>query len=262
MNKVRIAAPALLTALLIASIAKGQRTLKVWQVEDYQIALIEHEQVREYSEQWPFRQPSEADKRATMRQYSITRNGAAITQGGYLQVSVDSCALTFLEYTEGRPRDGHVADKVVLNLCRITCQRTAVVKPTWRREMIEKVTLQPLDSVFHNPYNPHMPYRVTDYNDGAAVPLHPKMIDAFPLFFENSYIISMYIESDFYGHYRPHFKLTIYEKDKTSTVLFYWASYIVDGYMYGGGVQYGAAEDLHFWESNLKLLKASETGNQ
>ena len=120
---------------------------------------------------------------------------------------------------------------------------------------ISNVTIRPLDSLYFNPYNPYEPYIVPHFDKGKKMELHPKMIEGFLLFFNETYIIAPYDENEFPSPHNPHFEINFTHHGVEKSVLLYWGKYIADGYVYNSGGSYIEPSDLRFWEANLKLLR-------
>lgn len=240
---------------LNAFVLHAQDVLKTWEIPPYTVQLLRHEQA-EHTSGYDL---VSNKKKNYMKTYHITKDEVGFLQLSYHQVSKDSCIVSFLEAAPNRPKDGHVANKIQLNLCNLTKQIKAVNKPSWNAADIKSAQIQPLDSSFVNYYNPHTPIKVKDYNDGKPMPLHPKNITGFLLFFGSSYILAPYHEDDFKGQFTPHFKVRL-EGDfsQPKEILLYWERFLVDGYIYSSGGQNNTPFFNSFWESNLKLWEMEQ----
>lgn len=190
--------------------------------------------------------------------YEILRNNKSIVQGGSYEISQDSCILTFLELPEDRVTQKGSGTKYSIDLCSHTIKSWAITKPKWDATKIRSATITPLDSVIYNPYNPHAPFHVRNYDNGKPRELHQKNIVGLCIFFDVTNLLGPFRPSEFMPPYTPQFKITFTEGDKKIEVLTYWDKYIVDGSIYGSSGSSNTPFSLNFWESNLKLLELDE----
>jgi hypothetical protein len=229
----------------------GQELLRTWNIPPYKVQLLRHEHVEHNWEMRPGSKP-----KSYMKTYLITKDGEDFLQLSYHKISKDSCIIDFLEATPNRPKNGHVANMIQLNLCQQTMHQTKVEKPAWDPAIVQGITIQPLAEVFLNQYNPHSPIEVQNFNQGHAIPLHTKNVTGFYLLFESSYILAPYYEEEFTGPNKPHFRLFLEgEFPQPKEVLLYWDRFIVDGYVYGMGEKGIEPFSNRFWSANLKLLE-------
>jgi len=236
--------------LVFLQASSAQKIIKTWEIDSFQVSLIQFEQVQESFEMkvYPPKAPS------YYRMLEVKKNNLPVLIGGNLQVSKDSCRLTFLELPAARNKNGKVATLYNINLCTKQLNASPVFKPVWNIEVIKNASIRPLDSTYYNPYNPHAPYTIRNFGTGEKVALHTKMLEGFILFFEHSNIIAPYNEKEFPAPHKPHFELTFMHNGVEKTLLLYWGKYIVDGYVYSGEGSYIEPSDLRFWEANLKLM--------
>ena len=229
----------------------NSQIIKSWTIDSFQVNLVRYEQVQETPGIFPIDRPSTT---AFYSLFEIKKGGKLVTLGGNYSLSKDSCFLSFLELPSPRIKNGKVGKFYTLELCNLKITAKTISKPTWNRNEISNLTIKPLDSLYHNPYNPHQPFVVPHFNKGEKMPLHPKMIEGFLLFFNEVYVIAPYYENEFPSPHNPHFELNFTHNGQEKSVLLYWGKYIVDGFVYTSGGSYIEPSDLRFWEANLKLL--------
>lgn len=229
---------------------EAQVPIKKWLIQSYEIQLVELNPVTEY----PGINHAKTPKSKQLYSYNVKFNGKQIKPAGIIQVSNDSCNISVFERFELRNKSSHVGNHLSFNLCTLSLKKKAINKPAFRSESILRATIQPLDSVFFNPYDPHNPLRVVSYMNGQIKPLTAKLIESFVIFFENTNIQAPYKTDEFTGACKPHFEMVIYEKGKTIPVLLYWDKFIIDGYVYNMGETSINPFDIRFWEGNLKFL--------
>jgi hypothetical protein len=191
--------------------------------------------------------------------FEIKKNNLPITLGGGgIDVSKDSCKLSFLELPQIRVKNGNVGTIYVINLCKLEIQSKTVFKPNWIIEEIDSMTITPLDSAIYNQYNPWEPIVVPHYNMGKPVKLHHKMVEGFLIFFNDTYLTASFKPTDFLKPYNPTFEFKLYMGEKSVSINYYWGRFLVDGFVYGGGYGVGPESgpfELKFWEANLKLIE-------
>lgn len=230
--------------------------IKTWKIDSFQIELIRIEQARVdvgigYHVRLSF-----------FTMFEVKKNNLPITiGGGGIDVSKDSCVISFLELPKNRVKNGIVGRTYRINLCKSEISSQKVVKPQWTLNAIDSMTITPLDSVIYNHYNPWQPIIVPHYNMGKPVKLHPKMVEGFLMFFNDAYLTASFKPTDFLKPYNPTFEFTLYTGEKTVSLKYYWGRFLIDGCIYGGGSAYGGAtgsDELKFWEANHRLWGRKE----
>ena len=237
--------------ILFASFHGYGQIIKSWILDSFQVNLIRYELVQETPGIFPI------DRHSTKAFYSlfeIKKQAKLVKLGGNYSLSKDTCFINFFELPEPRIKNGKVGTFYKLGLCNNKITANTISKPTWNYNEISNVTIRPLDSLYFNPYNPHEPYIVPHFDKGKKMELHPKMIEGFLLFFNETYIIAPYDENEFPSPHNPHFEINFTHHGVEKSVLLYWGKYIADGYVYNSGGSYIEPSDLRFWEANLKLL--------
>jgi len=115
--------------------------------------------------------------------FEIKKNNLPISiGGGGIDVSKDSCAISFLELPKNRVKNGIVGHAYKINVCKSEISSQKVIKPQWPIGAKDSMTITPLDSVIYNNKNPWQPIIVTHYNLGKPVKLHHKMVEGFLIF--------------------------------------------------------------------------------
>lgn len=225
--------------------------IKTWNIDSFQIELIRIEQARVDVGIHYHVPPS------FFTMFEVKKNNLPITiGGGGIDVSKDSCIISFLELPKNRVKNGIVGHTYRINLCKSEISSQKVVKPQWTLDAIDSMTIMPLDSVIYNHYNPWQPIVVPHYNMGKPVKLHPKMVVGFLMFFNDAYLTASFKPTDFLKPYNPTFEFTLYTGKKSLSLKYYWGRFLVDGFIYGGGTAFGGgsgSDELKFWEANLKL---------
>lgn len=225
----------------------GQEIIKSWEVPPYEVQLIRYEQVRENGgidiEQ--IRNP-----KATPPNYNTTfavfQEGKAINGAAHIRVSKDSCNLNFIDLGQQRNLNGILGHDIFINLCTNKLIDKPIEKPSW--------LYAPIDSAF-----------IKDLNTDSLSKCHPKMNEALKIFTTHQYTVlrNKYIPSEWKAPYQPRYQITVYQGAAQHEVLLYYDMYIIDGYLYSAGNNQGTqAEDLHFWQSNLKLLQRDQLIDQ
>ncbi|MFM1894359.1 MAG: hypothetical protein RIQ90_1525 [Bacteroidota bacterium] len=236
---------------LLTSSVHGQ-IIKTWKIDSLQVELIRIEQARVDVGIHHHTPPS------FFTMFEIKKNDLPIKiGGGGIDVSKDSCVLSFLELPKNRVKNGIVGHTYKINLCNSEISSQKVIKPQWTISAIDSMTITPLDSLIYNQYNPWQPIVVPHYNLGKQVKLHPKMIEGFFLFFNDAYLTASFKPTDFLKPYNPTFEFILYMGEKSVSVNYYWGRFLVDGFIYGGGSAFGGgsgSDELKFWEANLKLI--------
>lgn len=222
----------------------GQDHLKKWDIPPYSIELYRIEQVQEYYggiDIESIRNPR-TPKKAYYTSYHILKSGQPTTISGYIRTSKDSCQLNFIDLGLTRNLTGVLGHDVVLNLCENTIQSKQIEKPSWLST--------PIDSAF-----------IKDLQSDSVQIVHPKMNEAIRIFTTHNYTVlqNKYIPSEWQAPFLPRYQITVYQGKAKHEVLLYYDRYIIDNYIYSTGSNQGTrAEDLHFWESNLKLLQRDQ----
>lgn len=242
----------ILLSFFITVNCQSQSLLKNWTIDSFQISLYRIEQARVDVGIFHSTPPS------YFTMFEIKKNNFPITLGGGgIEVSKDSCILSFLELPQIRVKNGNVGTLYEINLCKKEILSKTVTKPNWTIEEIDSITITPLDSAIYNQYNPREPIVVPHYNMGKPVKLHYKMVEGFLIFFNDAYLTASFKPTDFMKPYNPTFEFTIYKGEKSVSINYYWGRFLVDGFIYGGGTRYGGgsgSDELKFWEANLKLI--------
>lgn len=161
-----------LTLLLNAQ----DNVISIWMIGDYKVELIEEvqKQFEIDTRQLPHTMPGRMNR--VYRYFSIQKNEPSWSHAARIDVSPDSCRLTLLEFTAGRPRNGHVGNKVELDLCHHKLSTSQVIKPLIDPAKMSKVEIRPLDSTFHQPYPDRPPLKVIEYNAGEPRSVHEKNV--------------------------------------------------------------------------------------
>jgi hypothetical protein len=225
----------------------GQDLLKKWDIPPYSIELFRIEQVQEYGgiDIEANRNPRLPQK-AYYTSYQILKNGQQTILSGHIRTSKDSCQLSFIDLGTSRNLTGILGEDVVLNLCENTIQSKPIEKPNWLST--------PIDSAF-----------ITDLQSDSVQRMHPKMNEALRIFTTHEYTVlnNKYIASEWQAPFLPRYLIILFQGKTRHEVLLYYDRYIIDNFIYSTGSNQGTrAEDLHFWESNLKLLQTDQLINK
>lgn len=242
---------ALALLFLIIVFNSNSQIIKSWTIDSFQVNLVRYEQVQGTAGIFPIDRPSAT---AFYSLFEIRKHWKLITLGGNYSLSKDSCVIKFFELPEPRIKNGKVGTFYTLGLCNNKITAKTISKPTWNYNEVSNATIRPLDSLYYNPYNQNEPFVVPHFERGEKMALHPKMIEGFLLFFNESYIIAPYNEGEFPSPHNPHFEINFTQNGIEKSVLLYWGKYITDGYVYNSGDSFIEPFDLRFWEANLKLL--------
>ena len=241
-----------ITFILSLNCLAQDYNLKTWEIDSFQITLNRIEQARVDVGIHYHTPPS------FFTIFEIKKNNLPITLGGGgIEVSNDSCKLSFLELPQNRVKNGIVGTVYEINLCTRKIISKIVSKPNWTIDMIDSITITPFDSLIYNHYNPWQPIVVPHYNFGKPVKLHHKMVEGFLMFFNDAYLTASFKPTDFLKPNNPTFEYTLYMGNKTVSINYYWGRFLVDGFVYGGGPGYSGgsgSDELKFWEANLKLM--------
>jgi hypothetical protein len=236
---------------LLTSNIRGQ-IIKSWKIDSIQVELIRIEHAHDNGG-IHYHVPS-----SYFTMFEIKKNNLPVTiGGGGIDVSKDSCVISFLELPKNRVRNGVVGHTYKINLCESAISSQKVIKPQWTMSTIDSITITPLDSVIYNPFNPWQPIVVPNYNSGKPVKLHHKMVEGFLIFFNDAFLTASFKPTDFLKPNNPTFQFTLYMGKKSISINYYWGRFLVDGFVYGGGSRYSGgsgSDELKFWESNLKLM--------
>ncbi len=238
-----------IAVLLVFSPFQGKgQVIKSWKIDSFQVNLIRQQHVQESYN------ASFNAKKTYYTFFEIKKNHQSITIGGTIQVSPDSCEISFLELPKLRVKNGLVGVHYFLNLCSQTLKSSKIYKPSWEFAAIQSPNIIPLDSLFHNPYSVHQPFAVKSFSEPKAQVMHPKVLEGFLLFFNDAYLVAPYVESDFQKPHQVQFEITFTHKGNPQRVLLYWKRFLVNGYVYDMGGIVNEPFCLKIWESNLKLL--------
>lgn len=225
----------------------GQVIIKSWEVPPYEVQLIRYEQVRENGgidiEQIRNPKASPPNYNTT---FAVFQEGKAINGAAHIRVSKDSCNLNFIDLGQQRNLNGILGHDIFINLCTNKLIDKPIEKPSW--------LYAPIDSAF-----------IKDLNTDSLSKCHPKMNEALKIFTIHQYTVlrNKYIPSEWKAPYQPRYQITVYQGAAQHEVLLYYDMYIIDGYLYSAGNNQGTqAEDLHFWQSNLKLLQRDQLIDQ
>ena len=240
-----------LTLLLNAQ----NNVISFWTIGDYKVELIEEVQQRVEVDTRQLPQTMPGRMNGKYRYYTVQKNDPSWSHAARIDVSLDSCRLTLLEFTKGRPRNGHVGNKVELDLCERKLSSFPVIKPLIDPAKMSKVEIRPLDSTFHQPYPDRPPLKVIEYNAGEPRSVHEKNVIGLSLFLESMSLTNEYRAEEFVGQLKPHFEVTWMEDNKRKSLILYWNLFIIDGFIYSNAQSYGDPFDIRFWEANLKLIK-------
>lgn len=225
----------------------GQNLLNKWEIPPYTIELYRFEQVQDnVGIDIDAIRNQRSPSKVFHSTYNILKNGKPTNISGSIRTSKDSCQLKFIDLGVTRSLNGILGQDVTLFLCSGLLTSVPIQKPEWLHI--------PIDSAF-----------IKDLQTDTTKRLHPKMNDALRIFTTHDYtvLINKYIPSDWQAPYLPRYQITIYQGNSKHEVLLYWDRYIIDNYIYSGGNNQGTtAADLHFWESNLKLLLVDEQNNK
>ncbi len=236
---------------ILTSNVRGQ-IIKTWKIDSFQVELIRIEQARVDVGIHYHVPPS------YFTMFEIKKNNLPITiGGGGIDVSKDSCVISFLELPKDRVKNGIVGHTYKINLCKSEISSQKVIKPQWTISAIDSMTITPLDSVIYNQYNPWQPILVPHFNLGKPVKLHHKMVEGFLIFFNDAYLTASLKPTDFSKPYNPTFEFTLYLGEKSVSINYYWGRFLVDGFIFGGGSRNGGgsgSDELKFWEANLTLI--------
>lgn len=236
---------------ILTSNVRGQ-IIKTWKIDSFQVEHIRIEQARVDIGIHYHVPPS------YFTMFEIKKNNLPITiGGGGIDVSKDSCVISFLELPKDRVKNGIVGHTYKINLCKSEISSQKVIKPQWTISAIDSMTITPLDSVIYNQYNPWQPILVPHFNLGKPVKLHHKMVEGFLIFFNDAYLTASLKPTDFSKSYNPTFEFTFYLGEKSVSINYYWGRFLVDGFIFGGGSRNGGgsgSDELKFWEANLKLI--------
>lgn len=218
----------------------GQEIIKSWEVPPYEVQLIRYEQVKDNGgidiDQIKHPRESAPNYHTT---FSVFQDGKAINGAAHIRVSNDSCELNFIDLGAQRNLTGVLGHDITLNLCTKKKIDKLIEKPSW--------LLISIDSAF-----------IKDLVSDSVQKCHPKMNEALKIFTTHQYTVlrNKYIPSEWKAPYQPRYQITVYQGAVQHEVLLYYDMYIIDGYLYSAGNNQGTqAEDLHFWQSNLKLLQ-------
>jgi hypothetical protein len=220
--------------------AFGQDLLKKWDIPPYSIELYRIEQVQEsYGgiDIEAIRNPR-PPKKAYYTSYHILKSGQPTTISGHIRTSKDSCQMNFIDLGTTRNLTGILGHDVVLNLCKNTIELKPIEKPNWLST--------PIDSAI-----------IKDLQSDSVQRMHPKMNEALRIFTTHEYTVlnNKYIASEWQAPFLPRYQITLFQGKARHEVLLYYDRYIIDNFIYSTGSNQGTSpEDLHFWESNLKLL--------
>ena len=154
--------------------------------------------------------------------------------------------MSFIDLGTSRNLTGILGEDVVLNLCENTIQSKPIEKPNWLST--------PIDSAF-----------ITDLQSDSVQRMHPKMNEALRIFTTHEYTVlnNKYIASEWQAPFLPRYLIILFQGKTRHEVLLYYDRYIIDNFIYSTGSNQGTrAEDLHFWESNLKLLQTDQLINK
>lgn len=247
----------LLIPLFILNFHLNSQSIVVstWTIGDYKIELIEEGRQKDVefdTRQLPPSMPNRINRK--YRFFSIQKNDPSWSHAARIDVSADSCKLTFLEFTAGRPRNGHVGNKIKLDLCHLKLSSSPVIKPSIDPARMSHAEIRPLDSLFYQPYPDRPPLKVVEYNGGASRTVHEKNVIGLNLFLESMSLTNEFKAEEFVGQSKPHFEVTWIEDNKKRKLILYWNLFIIDGFIYSNANSYGDAFDIRFWEANLKLL--------
>lgn len=149
--------------ILFASIYGYGQIIKSWVLDLFQVNLVRYEQVQETPGIFPIDRPS---ARAFYSLFEIKKQGKLVTLGGNYLLSTDSCFLSFLELPPPRIKNGKVGTYYTLGLCNRKVTAKTVTKPDWILSEISNATIRPSDSLYYNPYNQNVPFKVSNYNSG------------------------------------------------------------------------------------------------
>lgn len=230
-------------SLLLTPPYQSQALLKTWHIPPYSIELYRFEQIQDYGgidiEAIRNNRPQ---KKAYYTTYHILKNGLPTTISAQIRTSKDSCQLNFIDLGTTRNLTGILGHDVMLNLCKNTLELKPIEKPNWLSTSIDSAIIKDLQS-------------------DSVQRMHPKMNEALRIFTTHEYTIlnNKYIASEWQDPILPRYQITLFQGKTQHEVLLYYDRYIIDNFIYSTGSNQGTrAEDLHFWESNLKLLQRDQ----